>query len=98
MKIKEKLVQRDIYAFEMALKKAGGYERSALNVTAERFLKAGIAAKMIEEPGTEVGEFDGETRYFIDGENVDEMNPGMVRKLGNEIAAAYSEAIEIPKN
>jgi hypothetical protein len=45
-----------------------------------------------------VGEFEGGKRYFYAGQNIDEMNPGAVRWLGDQIDLAYNAAVEIPKN
>ena len=95
-KLKQDLVELDVENLERALVEL---PRVALSNTgfASR-LKAAIAANWVVEPHCEVGAFDTEKRYFYDGKNIDDMNPGAVRWLGMQIDKAYAEATEIPKN
>lgn len=95
-KLKENLVEIDVEKLEYALAEmprivAGNAYRGTM-------LKSAIASGWIEQPATEVGEFEEEKRYFYDGRNVDEMHPGAVRWLGDQIDKAYSTATEVPKN
>ena len=95
-KVKGELVQLDIEKLESALLKLP--VRALTNTAAASKLKAAIEAGWIEAPQTEVGEFEKEKRWFYGGKNIDEMNPGAVRWLGNEIDRLYQEATTIPKN
>ena len=61
-------------------------------------MRAAIEADWIEEPKNEVGDFEGEQRYFYGDQNVDEMHAGAVKWIGLEVDKAYQEATEIPKN
>mgnify|MGYP003565599319 CR=1 FL=1 len=65
----------------------------ASNWAAGGALKAAIEAGWVEAPKTETGEFEGEKRFFFDGKDVDEMDPGLVRHLGNEIDKKYQSAV-----
>lgn len=95
-KLKGTLVELDVENLERALI---DMPRMALTNTSNAAkLKSAIAAGWVLEPPCEVGNFDGEKRYFYDGKNIDEMHPGAVRWLGMQVDRAYSEAIEIPKN
>lgn len=87
----------DMYAFETALQELGGI-RTGNIANASHLLKAAIAAGWIESPDCEVGEFDGETRYFLAGENVDDMVPGVAFWYGSKIGECYTNAMTIPKN
>lgn len=74
------------------------------SIESEHHLKAAIKAGLIEAPTWEVatvhanGATGGKqtTRYFLAGENVDEMHPGKVRWYGKRINLAYQKAVEIP--
>lgn len=74
------------------------------SIEAEHHLKAAIRAAWIESPVCELAEVSPngataarkQTRYFFDGQNVDEMHPGMVRWYGRQINVAYARAVEIP--
>jgi len=95
-KLKQNLVELDIENLESALI---DMPRIALTNTSNASkLKAAISAGWIVEPPCEVGNFEGEKRYFYNGQNIDEMHPGAVRWLGSQIDNAYVEATEIPKN
>lgn len=95
-KIKQDLVESDIEALEKELL---AMPRMALTNTAKASkLKAAIEAGWVEEPATEVGEFEKKKRYFYNGQNVDDMHPGAVRWLGDQVDTKYNEAVEIPKN
>ena len=89
--------QRHVYAFEKALNAQGGIVITASSVTAGHMLKAAIEAGWVESKH-EIGEFEGERRYFLNGECVDDMLSGYVRKFGAEVTAAYNKAVEIPPN
>ena len=95
-KLKGNLVELDVENLERALE---NLPRAILSNTgyAAR-LKAAIAAGWVLEPASEVGDFDGTKRCFYAGQNVDEMKPGAVRWLGQQVDRAYDEATEIPKN
>lgn len=95
-KLKADLRELDIENLERALV---DMPRLALTNTSNASkLKAAIAAGWVLEPACEVGDFDGEKRYFYAGQNIDEMKPGAVRWLGMQVDRAYAEATEIPKN
>ena len=95
-KLKKNLVELDIENLEKALIEM---PRIALTNTARASkLKAAIAANWVVEPQCEVGNFEGEKRYFYDGKNIDDMHPGAIRWLGDQVEDAYVEATEIPKN
>ena len=95
-KLKTDLVELDIEKLEKALLTM---PRFALTNTAKASkLKAAIEAGWVVEPTTEVGDFEKEKRYFYAGQNIDEMNPGAVRWLGDQVDAAYNAAVELPKN
>jgi len=96
-KLRGDLLQVDVEKLEVALRTQG---RNLLlkNTGAGAKLRAAIDAGWLLEPACEVGDFEGEKRYFYDGKNVDEMHPGAVLWLGNQVDAAYQEATEIPKN
>ena len=95
-KLKADLRELDIENLERALV---DMPRLALTNTSNASkLKAAIAAGWVLEPACEVGDFDGEKRYYYAGQNIDEMKPGAVRWLGMQVDRAYAEATEIPKN
>jgi len=95
-KIKPDLVELDIEKLETALV---DMPRLALSNTSNASkLKAAIDAGWILEPPCEVGNFDGQKRYYYKGQNIDEMKPGAVRWLGGQVDNAYGLATEIPKN
>jgi hypothetical protein len=95
-KVKEGLVELDIESLEKELMLM---PRLALTNTARASkLKAAIAAGWIVSPACEVGDFEGKKRYFYNGQNIDEMHPGAVRWLGDQIDDIYDEATQIPKN
>ena len=108
-KLKENLVELDIENIETHLLKL---PRIALtNTMKASMLKGAIAAGWVEEPPSEVGEYDveietedgqkktkKEKRYFYKDQNIDEMNPGAVKWFGEQVEKAYQEATEIPKN
>ena len=94
-RLKGELTQLDVEKLETALLKLP--VRALTNTAAASKLKAAIEAGWIEEPSTEVGDFKGEKRWFYSGKNIDEMKPGAVRWLGNEVDKAYQVITEIPK-
>jgi len=95
-KLKQDLVELDVEKLEKALLTM---PRMALTNTAKASkLKAAIEAGWVEKPATEVGDFEGDKRYFYNSENIDDMHPGAVRWLGDQVDAAYNAAVEIPKN
>jgi hypothetical protein len=96
-KLRNDLRQRDIVEFELSLNKRKVII-SASSVTAESALCSAIDAGWVVSPKTEAGEFDGERRYYYDGQDVRDMSAGMVRWLGSQITVAYNKAVEIPPN
>ena len=95
-KAKENLVELDIEALEKELVLM---PRIALTNTAKASkLKAAIAAGWVVSPPCEVGEFEGAKRYFYNSQNIDDMKPGAVRWLGDQIDVLYQEATQVPKN
>lgn len=97
-KVKENLVQRDVYAFEDALRKAGGIMLQTASITAAHMVRAAIEAKWIESPETKHGEIDGKKVWFIGSGDIDDMNAGRVRWYGQQVSAAYNQAVELPPN
>jgi hypothetical protein len=95
-KLKGSLTQLDVENFERSL---FTFPRRLLaNTGAGAELKAAIEGGWILAPTCEVGDFEGEKRYFYNEKNVDEMHPGAVKWLGERVDDAYQEATEIPKN
>jgi len=95
-KLKGDLTQLDVEKLEAALLKLP--VRALTNTGMASRLKAAIEAGWVEAPETEVGDFNGEKRWFYNGQNIDEMHPGAVRWLGKQIDDAYTVITEIPKN
>ena len=94
--LKKDLVELDIEKLEKVML---GMPRFALTNTAKASkLKAAIEAGWVVEPATEVGEFEGKKRYFYKGQNIDDMNPGAVRWLGDQVEILYTASVEVPKN
>lgn len=106
LELKSPLVQRDVVAFEGALfKQPLGALASLARKNNTRYgaiLKSAIEAGWIVAPVCEVGDFerDGkkERRWLYDGRNVDEMPPGAVRWIGEQIDEVYEEVTNVPKN
>ena len=96
-KLKGDLTQLDMENFERVL---FNFPKRILtgNTGAALRLKCANEGGWIEAPETEVGEFKGDKRWFYGGKNVDEMHPGAVAWLGEQVDNAYSKAVEIPKN
>ena len=95
-KLKEDLRELDIEKLEKFLL---AFPRIVLTNTAKAAkLKAAIEAGWVVEPATEVGEFEEGKRYYYNGQDIDEMKPGAVRWLGDQVDNAYQVATEIPKN
>ena len=95
--LKGELTQLDMENFERVL---FGFERRQLagNTGAALRLKCAIEGGWIINPPVEVGEFKGAKRWFYDGKNIDELPPGAVAWLGEQIDNAYTKATQIPKN
>lgn len=99
LKLRADLRQRDVYAFETHLAEIGGISVDGASVRASHALKAAISAGWLEAPASEVLKTaTGEPRYFIDGEELDDMHAGKVLFIGSRIVQAYIEAITIPPN
>lgn len=93
------LKQRDVYAFEENVHKLGGFSQNGSNILASHALKAAIDAGWLEAPASEVLQTSGgEKRYYIAGEDVDDMHPGKVRWFGLRIVGHYSAAVQPPPN
>lgn len=97
-KLRDNLLQRDVYAFESALHDAGGLQFDSASVTSAHALKAAIAAGWIESPVCEKGMFEGKPRWFVGSVNLDELHAGKVRWYGTAVLTAYNAAVDIPKN
>jgi len=110
-RLRQDLLQPDVYAFEKAIQKLGGFTLSIIGggtVQATHVLQAAIEAGWIAEPETEVGEFgpssngsgpaDKEKRYFIGGKGLHEMTAGEVIWYGSKVTEAYKDAVDIPPN
>lgn len=95
-KLKQDLVELDVENIERELIKFPRYTLKQAGAAAS--LKAAIEAGWVEAPECEVGEYEGEKRYFYDGKNIDEMHPGAVRWLGERVDELYREVTQIPKN
>ena len=101
LQLKADLRHRDMVVFEEAISRqpakllaaASGSSRAS-----DVYLRAAIDAGWITAPKTETGKFEAETRHFVDGVNVDELPPWVVRFIGQRIEAAYNQAASIPKN
>lgn len=72
------------------------------NIEAGQQLKAALRAEWVVSP---VGRIEtvidektkaSETRYLLNGVNVDELHPGKVRWYGAQVTAAYNDALRIP--
>ena len=95
-KLKQDLLESDVEKLEKAMLTM---PRFALTNTAKASkLKAAIEAGWVLEPATEVGDFEKQKRYFYKGQNIDDMHPGAVRWLGDQVDSLYNEITEIPKN
>lgn len=96
-KLKEGITQLDMENFERVL---FSFPKRVLagNTGAALRLKCAIEGGWIESPKTEVGDFKGEKRWFYADKNVEELHPGAVAWLGEQIDTAYAEATQIPKN
>ena len=97
LKIKGSLKQVDVEKFLSFLSKQRTTNLLRLSGHGAT-LRAAIEADWIDEPVNEVGDFEGEKRYFYSEMNVDEMNAGAVKWIGEQLDKAYQEATEIPKN
>ena len=95
-KLKGDLKQSDLVAFETALIEIP--RGLFLQIHYGGRLRAAIEAGWIDAPKCEVGDFEGKKRFYYDGKDVEEMNGGAVRWLGQKIDEAYQKATEIPKN
>lgn len=99
LKVREDLVQRDMYAFEMALHELGGIVGFGSSIAAERALKAAIDAGWLEAPASEVVKrANGDKRHELDGKPVDDTHPGIVRWYGSAILQQYALAVKPPPN
>jgi hypothetical protein len=95
-KVKGNLIQLDVERLESVLYTFP--RRTLIYTGAGATLKAAIEAEWIEAPPCEMGDFEGEKRFFYNGQNVDDMHPGAVKWLGQQIDDAYLEVTQIPKN
>ncbi len=98
-KLRGDLRQRDVYAFELNVNLLGGFSRDGSNILAAHALKAAIEAGWIADQSSEVLKTSGgEKRYYVAGEDVDDMHPGKVRWYGLKVVAHYTEAVTPPPN
>lgn len=97
--LKSDLRQRDVYAFETAVNTLGGFSKDGSNILADHALKAAIEAGWLVGPASEVlRDAAGKPRYFLGGEQVDDLHPGKVRWYGLRVVAHYSAAVAPPPN
>ena len=99
LKLRPDLRQRDVYAFEKHLNSLGGFTNEGSSILAAHALKAALEAGWLAEPDGEVlRDAKGNARYFIDGEDVDDMHPGVVRVFGMRVVGHYTAAVTPPPN
>lgn len=98
-KLRDRLVQRDVGAYEAVFTRLGGWTGAGSALAAERALKAAIEAGWLVEPVSEVlTDQAGKKRYTLGGENVDDAHPGKVRWYGASVLARYTETQQPPPN
>jgi hypothetical protein len=73
-------------------------ERPNSNVKHGFMLRCAIRAGWIESPACEVKEVDEKRVCYYGDKSVEDLHPGAVRWLGLQVATAYGEAQQIPKN
>lgn len=98
-KLRDGLVQADVYVFEKVVNDLGGFKGDGASITADHALKAAIEAGWLAEPAGEVlKDKAGKSRHFLAGEKVDEMHPGKVRWYGGRIIDHYIVTTTPPPN
>ena len=99
-KLRDDLVQRDIYAFESNVAELGGFSTDGSNILAAHALKAAIDAGWLADPdsGEVLTDSKGDKRHMLNKIDVDDMHPGKVRWYGLRIVAHYSKAVAPPPN
>lgn len=68
------------------------------SLSADAYTRAAIEAGWIASPSVEVGEFEKEKRYFIDGVNLEDMPAWAVRYVGAQVLDRYEALTAVPKN
>lgn len=99
-KLRDDLRQRDVYAFETDVNTLGGFSKDGSNILAAHALKAAISAGWLADPdsGEVLTDSKGESRYHLNGEDVDDLHAGKVRWFGLRVVAHYSKAVAPPPN
>lgn len=99
LKLRDDLRQRDIYAFESNVHALGGFSKDGSNILADHALKGAIEAGWLDAEAAEVlTTAGGDKRYYLNGENIDDLHAGKVRWYGLKIIAHYSNAVTPPPN
>jgi len=102
LKLKEDLRHRDVVALEDAIYRLPNrlLVLSAANSsrTADVLTRAAIEAGWIVAPKIESGKFGDETRHFVDGVNVDDMQAWEVLHIGTAVERLHKTVTDTPKN
>jgi hypothetical protein len=102
LKLKDDLRHKDVVALEDAIYRQPNrlLMLSAANSsrTADVLTRAAIEAGWITEPKTESGKFGEETRHFVDGVNVDDMEAWQVLHIGSSVERLHKSITDAPKN
>ena len=110
-RLRDNLLQPDVYAFEKALQKLGGFQLSIVGggtVQATHAICAAIEAGWIAEPESGTAKFTPspngsakpkeDTNYYIGSKGIHEMTAGEVIWYGARVTEAYRDATAIPPN
>jgi len=101
LKLKDDLRHKDVVALEDAIYRQPPrllLSARDTNRGADVYIRAAIEAGWIAAPKVEYGKFGDETRYFVDGVNVDELLPWEALHIGNAIDNLYRTVTAAPKN
>ena len=100
LELRSGLKNPDLVLYEQVFYRLGGDKARGLVTNADVTLKSAIEAGWIESPKAEtlVEDKTKRKRYFYDGVDLDEADPGEVIYLGSRVAAYYNELVEIPGN
>ncbi len=110
-RLRDDLLQPEVYAFEKALQRLGGLSLSIVGggtVQATHAICAAIEAGWIAEPEAGMADYtpspngsrspEKQKQYFIGDKGIHEMNAGEVIWYGSKVTEAYRDATTIPKN
>ena len=104
-KLKEQLNQGDFEALEMALVRMPNVitllRNSGMSLAHGAYLRAAIQAGWIEAPECRALTDDksGERAFFYDGKDVDELHPGVVQWIGQQVINRHDSILsDMPKN